>query len=341
MDVAYLAGITPDEEVMHYIWSALRKHQLIDIDTFSEKLGPLGLSLEIKVSAKHELEWRSGEYHDRTSVVLTTNHREGSDLGTLKNGIEGHPGQDGLILEIVAGEDLFAPLVANITWEEEVLRLAPAGLRWDFLRHFHASIKEQEDLTEELLVAPGHHESFHFIHVELGTALVRAERISPDSSASAPPSHPVAEQPQQKQVQFTLFNPPADVITKLMDHTGALQLPSPWTTNRTRAEIVHYLLTLLSHPRKFDVDKLMTCEAANPCLTFSLEETSDGESYPAKWSTRVSMMDYTCSAGDFSFQLTRSDGKVKANLRWKQGNSRFNEVPWNEISTFVKPYTFR
>lgn len=344
MDVAYLCGITPNEDALHYVWRALHKHQLINIETFNENLGPLGLSLELKVSAKHEIQWRGGDYTDRTSAILSTKHRDGSDLGALRNQNDQHPGQDGLLLEIVAGDDLFGPLVASITWDEEVLRSTPGGIRWDFLRNFHGSIKFQEDLPEELPVAPGHHDRFHFLHLEMGTAIVRAERTAqetepPTTDESLGTKSKSTESHRSRHVTLSLENAPATVIAAILDKTGTLQLPSPWTTATTRLDVVNYLIGLVANPQKFNVDTLMMCEAANPCLVFSLEETSDGESYPATRSTRVSMMDYTGSTGDFSLELTSPEKGVRAVCRWSQGNPRFDDIKWDEIMTLAKPYS--
>lgn len=345
LDVSYLAGITPSEEALQYIWKSLRKHHLIDIDTFQEHLGALGFSLELKVSTKHEIEWRENHYTEQTSVVLSTTHREGSDIGALRNDNEGHPGQDGLILEIVASDDPLTPIVANITWEEETLRLASAGIRWDFLRTFHSSIKFHDTLPEELPIAPGHHPRFHFLHLEMGSAVVRAERITEEKSSSSSTTQQGQESSNQnasrnqKNVSITLEDAPAELLAEVLEKTGTLQLPSPWTTPRTKLDIVNHMHELLNRPQKLNVDTLMMCESAQPCLVFSFDETSDGESYPAKRTSRVSMKDYTGCYGEFHLELTAFQGSVTANCRWTETNSRFNDIPWNEIATLTKPYS--
>lgn len=345
LDVSYLAGITPNEEALQYIWRTLRQHQLIDIDAFHDHLGALGFSLELKVSAKHEIEWRENRYTEQTSVALSTKHREGSELGALRNENAEHPGQEGLILEIVAGDDRLSPLVANITWDEETLHVVPAGIRWDFLRTFHSSIKLSEELPEELPIVPGHHTRFHFLHLEMGSAVVRAERITDPKSTTASSKQSKEESTakrhsgrHQRHVEITLTNAPAEILAAVLEKTGTLQLQNSWTTPQTRLDIINHMLDLLERPKKLNVDTLMMCESAHPCLVFAFEETSDGEAYPARRSTQVSMMDYTCSNADFRLDLTTSKGNTMVDCRWTETNSRFNDLPWNEIFALTKPY---
>ena len=102
MDILHLGGVAPTSKASEYLWKMLLNEKVTSIHDFQGHLGALGLSLELDIVTKHEIECRSnihpllGGMEDRVSVTLSTRHREGSEIGALTNWSEGAGALEGL-----------------------------------------------------------------------------------------------------------------------------------------------------------------------------------------------------------------------------------------------------
>lgn len=345
-DLLHLCGLTPSDEAIEYVWRSLLRNELPTIEDIHERQGPLGVSLELDISTKHELECRSdlnpdeGGYDERASVTISTRHREGSEIGALLNLSEGCPGLDGLFLELQSTPLGEAPALARIYWDEEGLAETSAGERWDLLRGFHHHFRHTE-LPDSVSLTSGQKETFHYLLVDLDPMTVRVQRIPQNrdhSTSSHPSSHP--HDSPSNMVELRMEQVPLPLLEKFLSMTGALQLEGPWVTDTSRREILAHLLNRLASLAKFDIDTLKMCAAARPCIIFSREDSCDGDIFPPQISSRVTMTDYTCAAGEFRLELLARPGGtgVEVLCRWHKAHSKFSSFPWDTIQRLALPY---
>ena len=345
-DVLHLCGLTPSGDAIEYIWRCLLRNQLTTVEEFHERQGPLGVSLELDLSSKHELECRrdlnpdEGGYDERVLVTISTRHREGSELGALLNLSEGCPGLDGLFLELQSTPIGESAALARIYWDKQGLAETTAGERWDLLRGFYHHFKHSE-LPNVVSLTSGQQETFHYLSVDLDPMTVRVERLPQNSEhpKSLHSSSDLHDSPPNT-VEFRMEKVPLPLLEKILSMTGALQLEGPWVTETSRREILNHLLDRLRSLAKFDIDTLKMCAAARPCIIFSREDTCDGEIFPPQISSRVTMTDYTCAAGEFRLEfLARPGGNgLEVLCRWDKGHSKLNSFPWDTIERLARPY---
>ena len=342
-DVLHLCGLTPNEDTIEYVWKTLLRNELATIDDMLEHLGPLGVSLELDLVTKHEIECRNdldeeGGYEDRTCVIISTRHREGSDLGALSNLSEGCPGLEGLMLELQATPLAEAPAVAHIYWDQEAQ--TSAGERWDLLRGFYQHFRNSE-LPQYVSLTPGQQENFHYLSVDLDPMTVRVQRLAhyQGNSGGSYKPHPLNES-KATMFELRLGEPPLHVIERIVSMTRALQIEGPWSTETSTREILDHLRARLHSPRKLDIDALKACGSARPCMIFSRENSCAGDVYPPEITSQVSMTDYTCAGGEFrlEFRSRADDYGADVICRWYRGHSRFDEIPWDAVRQLARPY---
>ena len=345
-DVLNLCGLTPSDASIEYLWKTLLKGTIPDLYTFNEHQGALGLNLELDSSTKHELEWRGDimpercECDDHISVTLSTRHREGSQLSVLQNLSEGSPALEGLFVEIIATPLSDVPAIARIFWDEETLARGTAGERWELLRGFHYHFKGVE-LPDSLPLAPGQQQKFHYLTVELDPMLIKVQRRAAEKPDGTPQK---AERPLVKQTsrpfELLLRNPPLSVLEELITASGALQLDGPWVDTTSQSKILAHLRERVTSLGKLDIDELMMCAFARPCLIFSREENCNGASYPPQLSSKVTMTDYTCRGGELRLEFRAEEGHRAVDVRclWDNSNSNHAETNWLRIKEIAQPY---
>lgn len=345
-DVLNLCGISPSDDATEYLWKTLLQNQVPSVDTFNEAQGALGLNAELSLSARHELECRGHavpelrEYDDRVSVILSTRHRDGSELAALRNLSEESPGLDGLQLEIVATPLGEVPAIANIFWDETELSQGTPDWRRELVRGFYNHFNNR-DLPETAPLAPGQAPKFHYMFVELDPMVVKVQRVFSDTSEKdrenssstkkTTPSHPLT---------LTLKNPPISALEKILASSGALQIQGQWVDDAMIRTILSHLNETLGSSSKLDIDKLKMCESALPCITFSREDFSDGASCPPRISSKVTMIDYTSRSGDLrlEFASNRESDDALVTFRWDNSTSRLNEKVWEQVRRIAKPF---
>lgn len=345
-DVLHLCGLTPSGEAIEYVWKNLLLNKLATIEELQERQGALGLSLELDLKTKHELECRKdlesdlGGYDERVCVTMSTRHREGSELGALLNMSEGAPALDGLFLEVQATPLGDTPAVANIYWDERGLAETSVGERWDLLRGFYQFFRNSE-LPECVSLTPGQQQSFHYLSIDLDPMTVRVQRLSSRRRSSESFEHDSHHQDSRfSSVEFRMEGPPLSLIEKLISRTGALQLDGPWITPDSTRDILAHLQHRLQSLAKLDIDTLKMCAGAHPCIIFSREDDSAGDVFPPEIWSRVTMTDYTCAVGEFRLEFISGpqDECVEVICRWQKGNARFSDLPWDEIRHLALPY---
>lgn len=345
-DVMHLCGLTPNDGTIEYVWKSLLRNELPTVEDMLEHLGPLGVSLELDLVTKHEIECRSdlnpeeGGYEDRVSVIISTRHREGSDVGALSNLSEGCPGLEGLFLELQATPLGDTPAIAHIYWDEDGLVDTSAGERWDLLRGFYQYLRTSE-LPEVVSLTPGQQDKFHYLSVDLDPMTVRVQRLGHcKESSGASHKSPYTHESPASMVELRLVQPPLQLLERLVAMTGSLQIEGPWISDSSKRQIIDHLRERLHSPRKLDIDTLKGCAAAHPCLIFSRENSCAGDVFPAEISSRVTMTDYTSAVGEFrlEFRSRPEDHRAEAICRWYKGHSRFAEVPWDEMRNLARPY---
>jgi hypothetical protein len=67
------------------LWRTIVGNKLLSIDDFREALGAASVSMELTVASRHDIEWVPDEYRDKRVICLSTGHREGSEMGLLRN----------------------------------------------------------------------------------------------------------------------------------------------------------------------------------------------------------------------------------------------------------------
>ena len=346
MDILHLGGVSPSNEASVYLWKMLLNEKVMSIHDFQGHLGALGLSLELDIVTKHEIECRSnihpllGGMEDRVSVILSTRHREGSEIGALTNWSEGAAALEGLYIELIATPLADSPGLAHISWDEDSLTEGCAAERWNLLRGFYQYFTNT-DLPNTVSLLSGQHATFHYLSVDLDPMTVRVRRLK-EYAQDGHSSHG-SDQHQlnsHHEVEFALYQPPAKVLAEMLRLTGALHVQGPWATPSSRREVVDHLLEGLHSLKKLDMDVLKMCADAHPCVIFSREEISEGDCFPPTLTSKITMIDYTCRGGEFRLELTanRDDSGFKARCRWHNGHSRFAEVPWDNVRELASPY---
>lgn len=343
-DVLHLCGLTPNEDTIQYIWKTLLRNELATIEDILEHQGPLGLSLELDLVTKHEIECRTdldpdaAGYEDRSCVIISTRHREGSELGALLNLSEGCPGLEGLMLELQATPLAETPAVAHIYWDQDAE--TSSGERWDLLRGFYRHFRNGE-LPHSVSLTPGQQESFHYLSVDLDPMTVRVQRLAhyQENSGGSYKSH-TRNESKATMVELRLAQPPLHVLARIVSMTRAIQVEGPWSTETTTQEILDHLRSRLHLPQKLDIDALKACASARPCMIFSRENSCDGDVYPPEVTSQVSMIDYTCAGGEFrlEFRSRSEDYGADVICRWYRGHSRFDEIPWDGVRQLARPY---
>lgn len=345
-DVLHLCGLTPSDDSIEYVWKTLLKGNIPDLSTFTQHQGALGLNMELDSSAKHELEWRGDplperwEFDEHISFTLSTRHREGSDLSLLQNLSEGSPALDGLFMELVATPFLDSPATARIFWDEETLTRGTAGERWQLIRGFVQHFKEEE-LPRTLPLAPGQQEKFHYLTVELDPMLIKVQRLASEKADGTPQKaqSQIAKQ-STRPFEVTLRNPPLSLLEDIVKTSGALQLDGPWVTNSSQRTILAHLLNRVTSLEKLDIDALMMCASARPCLLLSREERCNGACYPPRISSKVTMTDYTCRGGELHMEIRAEEDHNDIDVRfsWDNSNPRHIETDWEKIRQIARPY---
>ncbi len=329
-----LCGITPTDDAIEYLWETLKHNRLLDLDTFRQSLGALGLSLELCVTSRQELQWFPEDYCETRSVALSTQHREGSELGYIQNLNEGHPGLDGLLVELSGSERRDTQVQCKISWEFNHDIPTGPGMRWDLIRSIYRQLKEKE-IPCSLPVAPGQNGSFHYLAVELDPFIIQVERTKGSSTsnthqdaAKEPVTNPIHE---LQRFDLKLKDPSPFLLTRILEISGSPQLCSPWVKGTSPAVIVQHMFECLQTQRPFNVDTLMMCDGATPCLVFLQERISDGESYPPKLLCKSILRDYTSAPGEFHLELegeleeATSEQAVEirnviAQITWRRGH---------------------
>lgn len=343
-DLLHLCGLTPNGETVEYVWKSLLRNELATIEDILDHLGPLGVSLELDLVTKHEIECRNdldpeeGGYEDRSCVIISTRHREGSDLGALLNLSEGCPGLDGLMLELHATPLEETPAVAHIYWSEDAE--TSAGERWDLLRGFYKHF-QNSDLPEYVALTPGQHERFHYLSVDLDPMTVRVQRLSHyHGHSSGNHNQNQLQESEAAMVELRLTHVPLHVLEQIVSMTRAVQLQGPWATESSTREILDHLRARLHSSQKLDIDALKACASARPYMIFSRESSCAGDVFPPEITSRVSMTDYTCAGGEFhlEFQSRSDDHDADVICRWYKTHSRFDEIPWNAVRQLARPY---
>jgi hypothetical protein len=346
MDILHLGGVSPNSKASEYLWKMLLNEKVASIHDFQGHLGALGLSLELDIVTKHEIECRSnihpllGGMEDRVSVTLSTRHRKGNEIGALTNWSEGAAALEGLYIELIATPLADSPGLAHISWDEDSLTEGCAAERWNLLRGFYQYFTNT-DLPNTVSLLSGQHATFHYLSVDLDPMTVRVRRLK-EYAQDGHSSHG-SDQHQlnsHHEVEFALYRPPAKVLAEMLRLTGALHVQSPWATPSSRREVVDHLLEGLHSLNKLDMDVLKMCADAHPCVIFSREEISEGDCFPPTLTSKITMIDYTCRGGEFRLELTanRDDSGFKARCRWHNGHSRFAEVPWDNVRELASPY---
>lgn len=356
LEMLQLCGITPPEETVDYLWETLRAGKLIDLDAFRQSVGPLGYSLELCVSSRQELEWYPTEYCDTRSVVLSTKHREGSDLGALQNRNEGHPGLDDIRVELYRSKLQDHLVQCKVSWEYDLTSSDAKGIKWDLIRSIYHQLREQ-DLPQELPVAPGQSRSFHFLTLELDPFTVQVQPTSPISSQPPHPGSPTetfkeSAVVESKRFDLSLKNPSIDLLTGILAISNSPQLSGAFVKPDSKRKILEHMLECLKTNQRLDVDELKACDEASPCLVFVREKISDGESFPPTMTSKVILRDYTSSPGELHLELESvgeppeedADADVEhrdivANVTWRRGHPALGGDTVDKIRAMARPYT--
>lgn len=346
LEALELAGLTPTEEAVQCLWNTIISNKLLNIDEFREALGAASVSMEITVASRHDIEWVPDEYRDKRVISLSTRHREGSEMGLLRNLSEGHIGLEGTVVELSASGVKDHPVLFKVSWENDDGGFYPPEVRWDLIRWMHQYVHEKE-LPVALSLSSGEMTTYHYLNVELDTFTIKVERTKRPSPAHKenrkPPRRPEAV------FDIELEDPPSDLLAAILDLAASPDLRgNPWAKKSSRHQIVEHLLSCLRIHQPINVDTLMMCDGASPCLVFSQEEISDGENFPHPRSKKVVMRDYTSSSGEFHLEIETSlqdcaeEGEsppaVSVNLLWRRQHPILaTEIP-AEIRALARPF---
>lgn len=345
-DVLYLCGLTPSNDTVEYLWTTLLLNEIPKIEEIHEREGALGLSLELDLETKHELECRhnlnvdEGNYEERVSVTLSTRQQERNELGALLNLNEGCPALDGLFLELNATPFSEQPVVAHINWDPQSLVETSANERWGLLRGFYHYLKNHE-IPESVPLTPDPQGAFHKLSIDLDPMTVRVQRLAQDLGDSLSfPRPPRNYDIHLGNVELRMESPPLEVVELIISMTGALQLEGPWATDNSRREVLDHLLDRLYSLEKLDIDALKVCAGALPCIIFSREDVCNGDIFPPQVFSRVTMTDYTCVGGEFrlEFCANSQNQEVEVACRWYNEHPRFSEISWNRVKEIADPY---
>lgn len=346
IDVLNLCGISPDESASEYLWKTLLLNQIPSVDAFNDAQGALGLNSELSITAKHTLECRGHdvpelrEYDDTVSVTLTTRHRDGSELAALNNLSAENPGLQGLHLEIVATPLAEVPAIAHIFWDEESLSQGFPDERRELIRGFYNHFNNQ-DLPETAPLAPGQAEKFHYMSVELDPMVVKVQRVQLQNSQKSEGGPPKTKTSSPTpNFSLRLVNPTYDVLREILALSGALQIRGEWVDATMPHTILLHLARTLGSTSKLDIDVLKMCEGAQPCITFSREDFSDGAVFPPRISSKVTMTDYTARSGDLRLEIlsARDSEDTVVVLRWDNSMNRLDEKQWEQIGRLAKRF---
>jgi hypothetical protein len=346
VDILHLGGVSPNSKASVYLWKTLLNDKVASIHDFHDHLGALGLSLELDIATKHEIECRSnihpelGSVEDRVSVTLSTRHREGSEIGALTNWSEGAAALEGLYIKLIATPLADSPGLAHISWDEESLMEGYAAERWDLLRGFYQYFTNT-DLPTSVSLISGQPATFHYLSVDLDPMTVRVRRLK-EHAQDGHSSHGSEQQHANtlNEVELTLYQPPAKVLAEILTLTEVLDIHGPWAPPSFRREVVDHLFERLHSRNKLDMDALKMCADAHPCVIFSREEISMGDSFPPTFTSKITMIDYTCRGGEFRLELVANgdDAGFQARCHWSQGHPRFAKIPWDTVRGIASPY---
>jgi len=349
IDILHLCGISPTGSGVEYLWKSLLRNHLPNVEDFHEAQGALGLNSELDISMKHELECRGHntpemrEYDDRVSVTLSTRHREGSELLALSNLSTESPALDGLHLEIIASPLEEHSAVAHIFWSDESLARGSAGERWELIRGFYQHFNHR-DLPEVAPATAGQTNKFHYVSVNLDPMTIKAQRINGETQdEKTKPDSKSSLQQTPRSLQLRLVLPSLDVLKKILELSGALQIQSPWMDESAPRTILTHLRDNLGGTSKLNIDELKMCDNAIPCIIFTREQCCDGATFPPSITSKIVMSDYTCRNGDLRLELSCCDDGEGFNavLTWDASPRRFSESAWNEIQRLAEPYLNR
>ena len=346
VDILDLCGITPSDSASQYLWKSLLQNQIPSADAFNDAQGALGLNTELVMSSKHELECRGNkvpelcEYDDKVSVTLSSRHREGSELASLRNLSAESPGLHGLQVEIIATPIGDSPAVAHIFWHEEGLSEVTPDERRELLRGFYYHFNNR-DLPETVSLTSGQAEKFHYLSVELDPMVVKVQRLHQGSPTGD--QNLVAKQKSHYQpnpLNLRLINPPLDILAEILSCGGALHIQGDWVDGTMTQTVLSHLSETLDTMSKLDIDVLKMCENALPCISFTREEVSDGAHFPPRISSKISMMDYTSRSGDLFMEIVsvRDSHQIEVFLKWDNSPNKLTEKAWEHIHRIAKPF---
>jgi hypothetical protein len=350
-----LCGITPPDETIDYLWETLKAGRLVDLDLFKQSMGALGLNLELCISSRQELEWFPTEYQDTRSVVLSTKHREGSELGALRNLNEGHPGLDDIRVELLPSRTHDHAIQCKVSWDYDVISSDAGGVKWDLIRSIYNQLHNQ-DLPTSLSVAPGQSPSFHYITLELDpfTVQVQPTNEQPSKPAETDSAKASASKATKELQRFdlSLKNPPIETLLKILAISNSPQLNSVFVRPTSRHDILDHMIRCLRTNQRLDVDVLRACDEASPCLVFVREKISDGESFPPTITSKAILRDYTSSPGEFHLELEsvgeevgsepgegeESDADIVVHLTWRRGHPVLGTHAVEEIRAVARSF---
>jgi hypothetical protein len=346
LEALELAGLTPSEEAVHCLWRTIVGNKLLSIDDFREALGAASVSMELTVASRHDIEWVPDEYRDKRVICLSTGHREGSEMGLLRNLSEGHLGLEGTVVELSASGIKDHPVLLKVSWERDEAGFYPPEVRWDLIRWMHQYVHEKE-LPHALSLSSGELTTYHYLNVELDSFIIKVERIK--STAQSEKENQKTKNVPDKVVDIDLQDPPVDLLAAILDKTLSPQLRgNPWAKESSRRQIIDHLLSCLRTHQPINVDTLMMCDGASPCLVFSQEEISNGENFPHPRSKKVAMRDYTSSPGEFHLEFqtsldestddTASHAPVTVSLLWRRQHPALATEILAEIRSMARPF---
>ena len=347
-----LCGISPPDDAVDNLWHTLKQNKVLDLDTFSESLGALGLCLELCVTSRQELQWFPDTYYETRSITLSTQHREGSELGYIQNLNESHPGLDGVFVELFGNDRGDQNVRCKISWEFNHGIATGPGIRWDLIRSIYLQCTEKE-VPRALPVASGQNSSFHFLSMDLDPFTVQVEIITPSSTSILNQNErkePAVNAAQDlRRFDLKLSNPPTSLLTTILEISRSPKLISPWVKPSSQAVIVEHLFECLRTQRPFNVDTLMVCDGATPCLVFLQEKISDGESYPPTLTCKSVLRDFTSVPGEFHLELEgviedqSSDEpaaikNIVAHITWRRDHPILGTAHVDKIRSLARRY---
>mgnify|MGYP006270618623 CR=1 FL=1 len=139
-------------------------------------------------------------------------------------------------------------------------------------------------MPESAPLAPGQHENFHYLTLDIDPLLVKVQRLKTSNQANAGNSASTAKPTSRAQpLELQLKNPPLALVEEMVSRSGGLQLQGYWVDERTPHIILSHLFETAKFMGKLDIDTLMMCENALPCVIFSREESSGAPFNEGEW----------------------------------------------------------